>query len=342
MRSKLKEILIRQPLLWRSYQSLKHRYIRLKELALHISDARRTYQHMTWRFAHTTQKSLSAELLFQYHKLEKGLVMPGPPRMFGIEPAQATMDLVARWHQMGFPQHDPVYVGAIETLHSYLNKISRLGLDKSGKTSQRVATFLSTVSARSADLNTPQPLSRVQDPAQAYQTMVALANSRRSVRHFKPTPPELDKVENAIRIAMLSPSACNRQPWQIRLLTKRDLIDKILAHQNGNRGFDHVIPCVAIVTMDHKCFFGPTERHQPFVDGGLFSMSFIYGLASQGISSCCLNWCASKADDVQAHRKFDIPDNESIIMLIAIGYAEEDISVPRSPRRDISEVIHIN
>lgn len=342
MRSKIKEFLIRQPILWRSYQSLKHRYIRLKELAFHATDARRTYQHMTWRFAHTTQKSLSAELLFQYHKLEKGLVMPGPPRMFGVDPAQTTVDLAGRWRQLGFSQDDPVYVGAIETLHSYLDKITRLDLDKSGNTRRSVSSFLSTVSSRSDELQTPQPLAAVQDPAQSYEAMVEMANARRSVRHFKPTPPDMEKIENAVRIAMLSPSACNRQPWQIRVLTKRDLIDKILAHQNGNRGFDHLIPCVAIVTMDHKCFFGATERHQPFVDGGLFSMSFIYGLASQGISSCCLNWCVQQSDDVQAHQKFGIPDNESIIMLIALGHAEDEISVPRSPRRDIGEVIRVN
>jgi hypothetical protein len=70
-----------------------------------------------------------------------------------------------------------------------------------------------------------------------------LAQSRRSTRDFDTTPVDFKIVEQAVEIAQLSPSACNRQPWHLHFYDKPDDIARMLKLQNGNTGFGHTSRC---------------------------------------------------------------------------------------------------
>jgi hypothetical protein len=107
-----------------------------------LYDIRHTYWTMFWREAHTARATLSAELLFQYHKLEKGLVMPGPRRLFGVEPAIAAMALCQRWIDAGYPCTDPVFVGAVETLAAHWRRLQAFSLDAGASVLPRLLAFL--------------------------------------------------------------------------------------------------------------------------------------------------------------------------------------------------------
>ena len=67
-------------------------------------------------------------------------------------------------------------------------------------------------------------------------------------------------------------------------------------------------------------------------------MSFLYVISTQGLSSCCLNWCAVPKVDKKVHCEIGIPDSERIMMLVAIGYPAKGVKVPLSCRKDISDV----
>jgi len=94
---------------------------------------------------------------------------------------------------------------------------------------------------------------------------------------------------------------------------------------------------LAIIVADTGVFFDASERHEPYIDGGLFSMSFMYALTSQGIATCCLNWCVTPENDKQLKRLLDIPANEVVIMLMAVGHPEDESFVPRSPRKRVTD-----
>ncbi len=68
-------------------------------------------------------------------------------------------------------------------------------------------------------------------------------------------------------------------------------------------------------------------------------MSLTLALASQGVSSCCLNWCVPPANDRAAHRLLGIPASERIVMFMAIGHAPPGCQVPKSPRRELGQVL---
>lgn len=340
LKARLKRALKSKPRLWSLYWRTKQQILRVLLLRYFMHDMRVTYRAMFWHEAHTKWETLSSELLFQYHKIEKGLAMPGPHRFFGMEPALATMALCDRWIAVGHDRGDPVFIGAIETLRAHEQRLRMEDLDAEGKLLPNLQSFLRGVAERDESLATPQALrARIGSQRGDAFSFSDLAVARRSVRQFLPEPVSADILRAAARDAQLSPSACNRQPCRLRIVSGADDKRALLRHQNGNRGFGHLVPHVAILTADARCFFDASERHEPYIDGGLFAMSFILSLSDKGVASCCLNWCVPPATDRTVHRTFEIPPSEQIIMLIAIGLAPGDCVVPRSPRRTADSVL---
>jgi nitroreductase len=347
LRSRLRAFGQRVPFVWRGYQAVKRQARRLGTTLYYLSDMRLVWRHMHWPPGESRYGPLSAELLFQYHKLEKGLVMPGRPRLFGTDPSRATMRLATSWERAGHPLDDPIYLGALVTLDAYRRRLVDLALDAQAPSFAELAAF---VEARRADidtaapaLTTPTPLlpAEAGQPATAREAFEQLALARRSVRDFDERPVPLEHVEAAIRVAALGPTACNRQPNRVTLLRTPERMAAALALQNGNRGFGHKIPLLAILSVDQSGFFDGSERHQPYIDGGLFAMGLILALRSHDLSTCCLNWCVKPAIDRELHELIGLPDSERVVMLLAIGYAPEHTQVPRSPRRASAKVLRL-
>lgn len=328
--------------LWSSYQAVKAQLNRVRTAAFYVYDAGRCWQHMIWRPTGRARWALSAELLFQYHKLEKGLVMPGKPRLFGTDPVRATMALVRRWEAAGYPTSDPIYRGACATVACYRSALGVRGLDRESPVLDQVERFLAERQSllTSDSIVTPVPLESPQGAeAGPWQAFEALSVARRSVRDFLPNPVPKELVEKAVRVAALSPSACNRQPNKVILIEGREDIDRALAFQNGNRGFGHKIPLLAVLVVDSTGYFDGSERNQTYVDGGLFAMSLMFALRALGLGSCSLNWCVTPATDRAFRKLGHVREEETVMMMLAIGYPPEGVTVPLSPRRGAAEVI---
>lgn len=117
------------------------------------------------------------------------------------------------------------------------------------------------------------------------------------------------------------------------------MVRDLAALQNGNRGFGSLAPRLLIVSGEMQSFFGSSERNQIFIDGGLFSMSLLFGLHAMGLGACPLNWSVSFRQDRKLRRKFRIPESEAVIMIISLGYLPETLSVPKSVRYPLSGVM---
>ncbi|KQP17915.1 hypothetical protein ASF43_08600 [Pseudorhodoferax sp. Leaf267] len=292
---------------------------------------------MVWRATDDSYVKLSAELLYQYHKLEKGLCLTDSTRFFGKDAARAVMHVVTRWRQAGHPRTDRVYVGAIESLRSYRGKLRPLHLpDADGDSVLLDIDVILVDEPLRPELATPVPFRPSADTSDAFER---LCQERRSVRAYSPTPVDQGLLERAIGIAQWSPSVCNRQAWRVHIYRDRDQIARLLHLQNGNGGFGHQLSTLLVIAMDSTAFFDATERNQQFIDAGLFSMSLILSLQSLGLASCCLNWSVIPAHDVRAHREGGIPENQRIIMYMAVGHAADGALVPRSPRRELQNVV---
>ncbi|XCF06517.1 nitroreductase family protein [Tamlana crocina] len=169
----------------------------------------------------------------------------------------------------------------------------------------------------------------------------SLARSRSSIRNFS-AKANLEDVKKAVALAIKTPSVCNRQPWKVHYYQNKHEIESLLKYQNGNLGFRDNIPGLIIITGNLKEMEFSYERHQIFTEGGLFSMTLIYALHSQGIGTCCLNWCSKPLNDWKAHKAAGIPQDQEIIMYLAVGMYEKDIKTTISPKKPLTDVLHVN
>lgn len=339
MKARLRDLLSSHPTTRAPYEFARASYHQLRKLTYFLHDVSDALRFMKWVPARRTEYAvLSAELLFQFHKLEKGFSMPNRRQVFGRTPAVATLDLLQRWRHNGFSTRDPVYQGAIECLRTY----TRL----SARTSEAQALFdrldaeLANHATPCTALETPMK-PRVAD-GNSEVSFFNLMLARRSVRNFAERAVNQQDIMRAVQVALFSPSACNRQPWRVHVYSDGSSIRGMLALQNGNAGFGHTVPCLLVVTSTSSGYFDASERWQPYVDGGLFSMSLLLALQCSGISTCCLNWCVPPQTDEAAHRLGSIPPDEKIIMYIAAGYPVDDVLVPRSARRAPENVVNFH
>lgn len=339
MKNKLKQLLMSNNTLWFVYKTLRLYLRHLSMLRFYFYDIYTTYQYMHWPFKeHSKIESFKAELLLQFHKLEKGIVMPGKRRVFGEETVIRIIELLNLWQQQNNNLTDPVFLSSVQALKDYKTKIIEDGFIEKSKVIKKINDYLQGLNIDNTSIfTTPEPLcNEYKEGLSSFQDLVSF---RRSVREFDDKYVEISFIKKAVEIAQKSPSVCNRQASKIYYIRGRNEIDFLLSQQNGNAGFGYQIPSLAIVSVDQTHFFNSTERNQPYIDGGLFTMSFLYGLSAQGLSSCCLNWCVVPSVDRKTHKVLKIPKSERIMMLVAIGYPAKGVKVPKSARKNLDNVL---
>ncbi|AND69818.1 hypothetical protein ATSB10_23640 [Dyella thiooxydans] len=267
-----------------------------------------------------------------YHRLEKSLSFRGRRTDSGWDAAGDLVGLLDRRRvEGGVPgYHETV---GIKVLGDF-----RAASDGGGGTAQRVGAFLDRtridslaggVIACSAEALLA---GRLDNPERFFL-------SRHSVRDFRPGPVPRELIERAVRLALKTPSVCNRQAWHVYQLDTREGIDRALALQNGNRGFGQDVPCLLLITTDLRAFDTHGERFQHWVDGGMFAMAMVLALHALGMGACCLNWSRGAGDDRRLRRHVAIAPAHTLVMMLAVGYPSEHLKVCYSARRPLESVL---
>lgn len=162
--------------------------------------------------------------------------------------------------------------------------------------------------------------------------------SRYSLREFRAEAVSDTVIKRALKMALKTPSVCNRQPWAVYHTADQAVKETALSFQSGNKPFGANIPNLLIVATDLKAFFAGNEHYQHWIDGGLFSMSIMYALHSIGVGSCALNWSQDPKIDKKIRKKLNISPSHTIIMMIAAGYPDDVNMVCASSRKPLEDV----
>lgn len=176
----------------------------------------------------------------------------------------------------------------------------------------------------------------------SYDDISKLAYRRRSVRWYlqKPVPREL--IDKAITIAALSPSACNRQPFEFRIFDEPHLVRKVASIPMGTKGFSDNFPAIAVVIGKLRAYFSERDRHVVYIDGALASMSFMYALETLELSSCPINWPDIEPQERQMAALLGLEPDERPIMLISLGYPDPDGMVAYSQKKTLAQLRRYN
>ena len=168
--------------------------------------------------------------------------------------------------------------------------------------------------------------------------LAALAIKRRSVRWFTSESVERDLVDRAVEIAAESPTACNRQPYRFEIFDDPVSTAKVAAIPMGTDGYGHQIPGLVVVVGDLSAFFHKRDRHLIYIDGCLAAMGLVYGLESQGVNTCCINWPDLPDKEAEMAKLIGLKPYERVVMLVAYGYADPEALAPFSAKRRVDEV----
>ncbi len=173
-----------------------------------------------------------------------------------------------------------------------------------------------------------------------YNDIHQLAVRRRSVRHYLDRRVEPSLIQEAIKIATLSPSACNRQSFKFLFFNQRNLVEQISQIPGGVSGYK--IPSVVIVVGQYRGYFDSRDIHAPIIDSSLASMAFIFALETLGLSSVCINWPNLPDREEKIRQLIHLDKDEFIVMLIGIGYPEPNGKIPYSAKKELDKLLEVN
>jgi len=169
----------------------------------------------------------------------------------------------------------------------------------------------------------------------SYEALKQLAIQRRSVRWYEQRSVPREDIDRAIAIAALSPSACNRQPFEFRVYDDPALIKQISELPIGIAGFKDNIPCLVVLIGKLSPYWNERDRHVIYIDASLAAMAFEFALETLGLASCSINWPAIYEREKAMHELLNLAADERVVMLISVGYPALDGFIPYSQKKSL-------
>ena len=293
-----------------------------------ISDFRNyaKYNIDGWR---TSQKErLISQMLLTAHSLEKGMCFEEKKHNWGEAKAKALCKLICHYEKYG----------ADEYLSLALNVLNKYSSDDYSSKDKGLLNSISALINKYSELISPSEYGTKQigEPPRFNEALIKeFFETRSSVRFYKSVDISEDDIRQAYDIAKLTPSACNRQTCKVYVYRDSERKNQILDNQLGNQGWADKAPVLFVVTSDVSRFGGTYEHSQALIDGGLFSMNFMWGLHLKHIGSCFKMYIREHHRTAEFRKICGIPNNEIPIVLILAGYYDDKpISCPMSHRFD--------
>ena len=157
------------------------------------------------------------------------------------------------------------------------------------------------------------------------ENFINLANNRQSCRDFNDQPISEQTVFDIAKTAMLAPSACNSQPWQMYLVTSQNKVSEVakcLQDRGVNKHVSKAKAFIAIVEKEAKL-----KEHAEKVLGKSFFVKYDIGeliayitLSAEdvGVSSCIIGW----VDKPRLKTVLGLGNKEICNIVVALGYSD--------------------
>ena len=266
------------------------------------------------------------------HRLEKGLIMRPRRAVFGKEYIQETVDAYLKCYD---PNGESLQ-GELKWAHDVLTEYFAVTGSDPVIDAQR-ARFQVAQQQRIEPPSIPYQRDLSAKPI-SFDEFYALSRLRRSVRWFLPKPVPRELVDNAMLVAAQAPSACNRQPFHFRIYDEPTWVEKVASIPMGTKGFAHQFPMIIVVTGQLEAYFDERDRHVIYIDASLATMAFLYGLETQGLSSCVINWPEINEKEKKMAKLINLKASERAILLIAVGWPDPEALVPYSQKKSLDQL----
>lgn len=315
---------------WRTLQRAKANM----ELKSYYSRQRKRFLNNCagpWNSEHSEQ--LHGTMVYYVHRIEKGLSHQHFRDGFGRSAFSELKTVMDQWRKHGYPVDDVTYQAAQNVVRAYVRKHRAIGKPIPKFVSEWFPTEVASAdkscgSVVKAGTQTVRAADKRDNASLDYATLFA---GRISVREYEETAVDKGKLHNAVAIAMKTPSVCNRQAYRILFIHNPRFIERALILQGGWRGYS-MPPVLALISVDVRSFVSVEERNEPYIDGGLFTMSFLTAIEHESLAACPLNTMMRANQEQEIRKLLGVPDYEVLIAFVAIGNFPESIESPVSFR----------
>lgn len=300
------------------------------------------------RLAHDRSQEGAAEtssvLRRGIHRLEKGILSKPRRTVFALSYIRKTVRFYERAVRARSDNHELVPEEELRWAHDVLEKYFAI-TDHHPRIDAQRERFeeLPTPSFKSngqpfrpykRDLSVP--------PSVNYEDLLELSKRRRSVRWFRQEPVPREFIRKAVDVASMSPSACNRQPFEFRVFDDPEIVDKVAKLPAGTKGFAHNFPAIIVLVGELRNYYGERDRHLIYIDASLAAMGFVYAAETLGLSTCCINWPDIEEYEQEADEVLGLEPDQRPIMFIAVGYPDPDGMVAYSQKKPSRQICRFN
>ena len=255
---------------------------------------------------------------------------------FGQAKVRALIDRLGRYHRLYGSMDKSFLTYPLSTIKEYITYQNNDGV-RIPEIEKAFQQLCNEVGVLPGELEAPAGIEMMKADVlreKARGDYESLLYSRHSIRYFKDELPSKDVLEEALRLASRTPSACNRQAWHTHIFFGNDS-HELLQMQGGCNGFSDDIHCCIVVTADMKGFLGH-EPFQCYIDGGLYAQNLINALHYVGLGAIPLS-CGFMSDRLlNMQKQFNIPKNEVMVVIIGTGLMTDEMKVALSTRRPVA------
>src|SRR5690606_3031052 len=184
----------------------------------------------------------------------------------------------------------------------------------------------------------PYELEKLPALALTYEQLHTLLKRRHSVRWYNEKIVSDDLIRKAVTAALTSPSACNRQAFNVYSI-KDNTLDEVKKLKLGFEIFADNIHTFLFIVGDQSAYIEERDKHLIYIDGGLFAMSLMLAFETMGVSTCPINFPDMAWLDAEMDRILGLSPYQKGVMLMSIGYADPTSPVPFSAKKCTDEVL---
>lgn len=274
------------------------------------------------------QKS-SYDLLQLSHRLEKGMLIKNPKPMWGWEKAYRIVELL----KTNSDEFSSVTANAV--LSAYLDAKSKSHYQED---KNKRAEFLIRTGFQPIPFENVGGTITVNSPNFSESEQAAIRrmfDTRHSCREFADRHVSDEDIEEAVRMALRCPSACNRQPFRVYVIDPAKLAKKL-----GREKLQYEGDRTLIITGDVRAFTNG-ELLDWIVSPSIFAGYLTLSLHSLGIGSCVVR------KDLVRHSNYNdairivtnMDESECVVLEMFVGYYSDEYIAPISNRNKTNQTV---
>lgn len=282
-------------------------------------------------------KNLRAEITFYYHSLEKGLSNSSLRYNFGKRAYTNLFLAMDKFIELGFDVNDERFQQAIEVIEQYVNIHEKNDVD-AGVVKEKYNSYKKLKNDIQYNGGYTE-YTKNSIPIYSELPYNKIISERHSIRDFGKDIIPVSSINNAIKVSMKAPSACNRHPWKVYNITNKEKLQEVYKLQGGLLTNGENIRGLLLITTSNSYYNGGHERNQAFIDGGMFAVTLLYSLTENQVATCPLHADFSLEKERNIRRILNLEDDEKLICFIAYGSYPEKGKYANSPRDNYKNIL---